>query len=80
MSGSWERRAALRATCPRRKNPECSFQGYIRSSIDLFAGLVGAASHRPLAGLRGVGNVEAGRPRSRSENPADLHIMIERST
>lgn len=36
------------------------FQGYIRSSIDLFAGLVGAASRWPLAGLRGVGNVEAG--------------------
>jgi hypothetical protein len=36
------------------------FQGYIRSSIDLFAGLVGVASPWPLAGLNGVGNVEAG--------------------
>lgn len=36
------------------------FQGYIRSSIDLFAGLLGAASPWLLAGLRGVGNVEAG--------------------
>jgi Protein of unknown function (DUF429) len=35
------------------------FQGYIRSSIDLFAGLVGAVSPWPLAGLTGVGNVEA---------------------
>ena len=36
------------------------FQGYIRSSIDLFAGLVGDASGWPLAGLGGVGNAEAG--------------------
>ena len=36
------------------------FQGYIRSSIDLFAGLVGAAPPWLLAGLGGIGNVEAG--------------------
>lgn len=36
------------------------FQGYIRSSIDLFAGLVGAVTQWPLAGLKGVGKVEAG--------------------
>ncbi len=36
------------------------FQGYIRSSIDLFAGLVGAAPLYPLAGLTGMSNVEAG--------------------
>lgn len=35
------------------------FQGYIRSSIDLFAGLVGTALW-PLAGLNGVSNFDAG--------------------
>jgi hypothetical protein len=35
------------------------FQGYIRSSVDLFAGLVGAPTSWPLAGLTGVGNAEA---------------------
>ena len=35
------------------------FQGYIRSSIDLFAGLVGAAQRRTLAGFNGVSNLEA---------------------
>lgn len=36
------------------------FQGYIRSSIDLFAGLVRAAPSWPLAGLKGVSNFDAG--------------------
>ena len=36
------------------------FQGYIRSSIDLFAGLLRCAPFWPLAGLNGVDNIEAG--------------------
>ena len=36
------------------------FQGYIRSSIDLFAGLVGATSSWSLAGLKGVSTTDAG--------------------
>ena len=36
------------------------FQGYIRSSIDLFAGMVAATPTWPLAGLNGVSNFEAG--------------------
>lgn len=35
------------------------FHGYIRSSIDLFAGLVSAGSPRKLAGLGGTSNIEA---------------------
>jgi len=36
------------------------FQGYIRSSIDLFAALVGADPSWPLAGLAGVAALDAG--------------------
>lgn len=36
------------------------FQGYIRSSIDLFSGLVNTVPHWPLAGLNDVENVAAG--------------------
>ncbi len=35
------------------------FQGYIRSSVDLFAGLLGAAPPWLLVGLNGVGNIQA---------------------
>ena len=47
------------STLPPAEESGAPFQGYIRSSIDLFAGLVGAAPPWPLAGLSGVGNFEA---------------------
>jgi hypothetical protein len=47
-------------TLPPAEEAEVPFQGYIRSSIDLFAGLVRSGSPWRLAGLRGTSNVEAG--------------------
>ena len=48
------------STLPPAEETGAPFQGYIRSSIDLFAGLVSAELSWPLAGLNGVGKVEAG--------------------
>jgi len=46
-------------TLPPAEEDGVPFQGYIRSSIDLFAGLVRAGSPWKLAGLRSTSNVEA---------------------
>ncbi len=48
------------STLPPAEETGAPFQGYIRSSIDLFAGLLRAAPPWPLAGMTGVGNIEAG--------------------
>lgn len=48
------------STLPPADESGVPFQGYIRSSIDLFAGLAGAGSPWPLAGLVCTCNVEAG--------------------
>jgi hypothetical protein len=48
------------STLPPAEETGAPFQGYIRSSIDLFASLVAATPPWPLAGLNGVGNFEAG--------------------
>jgi hypothetical protein len=48
------------SSLPPAEETGAPFQGYIRSSIDLFAGLIGAAPPWPLAGLNAVGNVDAG--------------------
>ena len=47
-------------TLPPAEEGGVPFQGYIRSSIDFFAGLVRTASPWILAGLRSTSNVEAG--------------------
>jgi hypothetical protein len=47
------------STLPPAEETGAPFQGYIRSSIDLFAGLLGVDPPRTLAGLNGVGNLEA---------------------
>jgi hypothetical protein len=46
-------------TLPPAEEAGVPFQGYIRSSIDLFAGLCRATSPWALAGLNGVGNIDA---------------------
>ncbi|ATG90633.1 DUF429 domain-containing protein [Methylomonas koyamae] len=48
------------STLPPAEETGAPFQGYIRSSIDLFAGLAGASPNWQLSGLNGVGNFEAG--------------------
>ncbi len=48
------------STLPPAEETGAPFQGYIRSSVDLFAGLVAATPSWPLAGLSGVGNLDAG--------------------
>lgn len=47
-------------TLPPAEEIGVPFQGYIRSSIDLFAGLLAATPAWPLAGLNGVDSFEAG--------------------
>jgi hypothetical protein len=47
------------STLPPAEESGVPFQGYIRSSIDLFAGLLRTDPPRTLAGLNGVGNLEA---------------------
>jgi len=47
-------------TLPPAEEGGVPFQGYIRSSIDLFTGLVSTGSPWKLAGLRNTSNVEAG--------------------
>jgi len=47
------------STLPPAEETGAPFQGYIRSSIDLFAGLVGVDPRRTLAGFNGVGNLAA---------------------
>jgi hypothetical protein len=47
------------STLPPAEETGAPFQGYIRSSIDLFAGLLGADPPRTLAGFNGVGSIEA---------------------
>lgn len=46
------------STLPPAEESGAPFQGYIRSSVDLFAGLVGSAPARKLAGLNGVSNLK----------------------
>lgn len=48
------------STLPPAEETGAPFQGYIRSSIDLFAGLLRAAPPWSLAGMTGVGNIKAG--------------------